>query len=345
MTSMKPDMFKRLFEEFPSRRIAVIGDFILDEYVLGDTKRVSREAPVVVIDYRESLYHPGGAANAAQNVGSLGGAAVACGVVGDDREGSVLARILEEARVDVSHLVREKSVSTSVKTRILAGDLHAQRQQIARIDRSHRVPEDSPALQRLVASAESAINQADGVLVSDYGLGAVGGRMGALLAERCRARRIPLVVDSRFNLLGFTGVTVATPNEVELFEAMKLGRNDSRDVGLLAATVIERQKLGGLIITRGSEGMHVRDADGRSEQVGIVGSRDVTDVTGAGDTGAAAVTLALACGATVFEAAEVATYAAAVVVMKRGTATATRREIEEIRAKHPRPSLEGGGRA
>jgi rfaE bifunctional protein kinase chain/domain len=340
MTS-KADIFQRLFEQFSSKRIAIVGDFILDEYVLGDTKRVSREAPVVVIDYRESLYHPGGAANAAQNIAALGGMPVACGVVGDDREGTILVRILSEARVDASNLVREPEVSTAVKTRILAGDLHAQRQQVARIDRSRRIAENDPSLRRLAARVELAADQADGVLVSDYGLGSAGAPVSAALAARCRARGIPLVVDSRFNLLGFAGATVATPNEVELFEAMTVGRNDRRDVDALAARVIERQGLDGLIVTRGSEGMLVRNADGRSERVGIVGSRDVTDVTGAGDTVAASVTLALSCGASVFEAAEVATYAASVVVMKRGTATASRREIEEMRAKHPRPRLEG----
>jgi rfaE bifunctional protein kinase chain/domain len=338
----KPDIFERLLEHFPAKRIAIVGDFILDEYVLGDTKRVSREAPVVVIDYRESLYHPGGAANAAQNVASLGGQPIACGVVGDDREGSNLVRILSAVRVDVSGLVQEKSISTAVKTRILAGDLHAQRQQVARIDRSHRIAEDSPCRSRLTAAVEKAIGGADGVLVSDYGLGAVDPRMATMLAGRCRERAIPLVVDSRFNLLAFAGATVATPNEVELFDAMKLGKNDKRDVHSLAVTVIEQQRLGGLIVTRGSRGMHVRDAAGKAEAVGIVGSHDVTDVTGAGDTVAATVTLSLACGATLFEAAEVATYAAAVVVMKRGTATVTRGEIEDSRAKYPRPRLEGG---
>ena len=338
---MKPDIFQRLLEKFPSKRVAVIGDFILDEYVIGDTKRVSREAPVVVIDYRESLYHPGGAANAVQNVASLGGAAIACGVLGDDREGTILTEIVTETGAEVELLLKDTRVSTAVKTRILAGELHAQRQQIARIDRSRRVPTDSEALRRLTGDAAAVAERADAVLISDYGLGVTPGALSDKIIGACNASGVPVVVDSRHHLLGFEGATVATPNEVELFDAMKLDKNDRRDIETLATRVLEQQKLAGLIVTRGSKGMQVCDAGGKSLQVGIVGSRDVADVTGAGDTVSATVALSLACGATMLEAAEMATYAAAVVVMKRGTATVSRDELEVTRTKYPHPQLDG----
>lgn len=337
---MKPDTFQGLLERFTAKTVAVVGDFILDEYVIGDTKRVSREAPVVVIDYRHSVHQPGGAANAAQNVASLGGGALACGVVGDDREGSILRDIIITSGGDATFFAKDASVMTAVKTRILAGELHAQRQQVARIDRSRAVPDDASGVGMLVDRAAEIVERADAVLMSDYGLGVLSHRLAQAVIAASADKGIPVVVDSRFRLLDFAGATVATPNEVELFQAMKLGPGDDHRLGPIANELIERLDLSGLIITRGSRGMHVASADGNSEAVGIVGSRDVADVTGAGDTVAATVALSLASGASLFEAAEMATYAAAVVVMKRGTATVDRKELESIRAKYPTPHVE-----
>ncbi|MDH3216026.1 MAG: PfkB family carbohydrate kinase [Candidatus Krumholzibacteria bacterium] len=337
---MKLDSFQRLLEEYPSKRVGVVGDFILDEYVIGDTKRVSREAPVVVIDYRESVYHPGGAANAVQNVLSLGASTVVCGVVGDDREGQVLVDLLVKKGADVGLLFKDSLAATAVKTRIMAGELNAQRQQIARIDKSGGTTINPEMLERLVSAAETMVDGVDAVLFSDYGLGGAPDLLNRRIIRRCTDRGIPVVVDSRFRLLEFEGATAATPNEVELFEAMKLGHGEDRELAQLAAKVIERQRLAGLIITRGSKGMHVCDSHGRSDRIGIVGSHDATDVTGAGDTVAAAVALSLACGSSLIEAAVMATYAAAVVVMKRGTATVSRSELEAIRDKYSSPRLD-----
>ncbi len=338
---MKDDRFNKLLDAFRSKRITVIGDFILDEYLIGDTRRVSREAPVIVIDYRESHYHPGGAANAAQNVTALKADARVFGVVGADRDGEVLSDLLASKGVNVSNLVKDSVVTTAVKTRILAGELHAQRQQIARIDRSCVVPTESAARETLGAAITQMTTDSDAVLFSDYGMGLIPGSLSAAIIDACRARSIPVVVDSRFNLLRFGGATVATPNEVELYEALKLKDHERKDLDALARRVLTEQDLAGLVVTRGSQGMRVFDGDGEGESVGIVGSRDVTDVTGAGDTVAAALALSLAAGASLAEAAEIATYAAAVVVMKRGTATVGHDELTAIRDKHPCPLIGG----
>jgi rfaE bifunctional protein kinase chain/domain len=327
--------FQELLEQYTTRRIAVVGDFILDEYTIGDTKRVSREAPVIVVDYRESRFHPGGAANAVQNVASLGGIVSACGVIGDDREGNILSDVLGDRGVDVSTLFRHAEVSTAMKTRIMAGELNAQKQQIARVDRSRPIASDSPLLKKFVDDIAPILGKADAVLMSDYGLGVTSQPLCAKIIERCRDRNIPVVVDSRFRLMDFAGATVAVPNEVELVDSVPPWGSDSE---VVAARAVAELGLGGLIVTRGSQGMMVVTGSG-SRQVGIVGSRDVADVTGAGDTVAASVALCLACGATLAEAAEMATYAAAVVVMKRGTATVNRTELENMRAKYPRPAV------
>ncbi|UCG52863.1 MAG: hypothetical protein JSW58_04725 [Candidatus Latescibacterota bacterium] len=334
---MKKERFDALVDLMASKSVTVVGDFILDEYLVGDTERVSREAPVVVIDYRESVFHPGGAANAVQNVSSMGARAMAFGVLGEDRYGDVLKDVLETRGAETEGLVRVEGVSTAVKTRILAGELHAQKQQVARIDRSYRVDPDSEGVKELGRRVVKNVRESDAVLISDYGMGVVPGPVSESLIEVCKEAGVPVIVDSRSQLLRFVGATVATPNEVELFDAMKLRVKDGPDLPTIAKEAVSKTRLAGLIVTRGSQGMFAYNADGNCEHIGIVGTRDVTDVTGAGDTVSAMVSLALASGATLVEAAEMATYAASVVVMKRGTATITRDELTAVRAKYPAP--------
>ena len=335
---MNDERFEALVGAFGGKTVAVIGDYILDEYQIGETRRVSREAPVLVIDHLESVYHPGGAANAAQNVTALGGHAQAFGVLGSDREADELTGILDDRGVDCSGLIRDASGGTSLKTRIMAGDLHAQKQQIARIDRSHRV-RDKTALGDIGARI---IDHADAILFSDYNMGLVPGPLSDAVIEAARAKRVPVIVDTRFNLLKFHGATVATPNETELFEALRIRPNDDRSLPPLASELLAECDLGALIITRGSQGMFVYEAGGDSADIGIVGSQDAADVTGAGDTVAATVALSLASGATPIESAEMATYSAAIVVMKRGTATTTVDAVRDMRAAHGAPRASGG---
>ncbi len=334
---MRKDRFIELLDRFTTKRVLVVGDFLLDEYLVGDTKRVSREAPIVVIDYRGSVFHPGGAANAVQNVTALRASARACGLVGEDAYGKTLVEILGKRGADTSGLVATAEISTAVKTRILAGDLHAQRQQVARIDRSYRVAPSSRAVQEVGRLVAQGLAEADVVLVSDYGMGIVPGSLGTSLIAAARKRRVPVVVDSRFELASYIGASVATPNEVELFDAMSVTKTQKPDVVAVAKRAIEETRLDGLVVTRGSQGMLVCDSRGLVEYVGIVGTRDVADVTGAGDTVSAVVALSISSGASLVEAAEMATYAASIVVMKRGTATLSREELIAAREKQPKP--------
>jgi rfaE bifunctional protein kinase chain/domain len=336
--TMNRDRFIELLGRFGEKRILVLGDFILDEYLVGDTKRVSREAPVVVIDYRRSVFHPGGAANAAQNVTALGASAWALGLVGDDAYGETLREMLEQRGAETSGLLRTGDISTAVKTRIVAGELHAQRQQVARIDRSYSVAPASPAVLEIGRLAEEPLAAADAVLFSDYGMGVVPGPVSEGVIAAATRRGTPVIVDSRCRLTSFKGASVATPNEVELYDAMDVPKRDKPELVSIARQAIETTNLGGLVVTRGSRGMLVCDARGLVEYIGIVGTRDVADVTGAGDTVSAVVALALSSGASLLEAAEMATYAASIVVMKRGTATIGRDELIAAREKHPAPS-------
>ncbi len=335
---VKKERFVELLSRFRDQRVLVVGDFILDEYLVGDTKRVSREAPVVVIDYKESVFHPGGAANAVQNIAALEAFASGCGVIGDDHYGSVLRDILSRRGADVSGLVTTGEISTAVKTRIIAGELHAQRQQVARIDRSYRIARSSPAIEEVRRRLSAAFERSSVVLVSDYGMGVVPGPVSEWVISSSRKKGVPVVVDSRYDMCGYVGASVATPNEVELIDAMNVRRRDRLDLPSLAKRAIEETGLDGLVITRGSRGMLVCDSRGLAAPVGIVGTSDVADVTGAGDTVAAVVALSLASGAALLEAAEMATYAASVVVMKRGTATMSAEELLRAREKQPSPS-------
>jgi rfaE bifunctional protein kinase chain/domain len=307
-----------------------VGDFLLDQYLLGTTARVSREAPIVVVDYQETVNHPGGAANAAQNVTALGGGAVGVGVLGVDREGDALATLLRERGVDTNGVLMSPHAATSLKLRIMAGEMNAQKQQVARVDRSHRVVLDVGERATLVASVETAASACHALLLADYGLGVADGDVATRAIAVCRERKIPVVVDSRHRALLFRGATVATPNEVEAMAALGLESeadllDGSRMRGALADAGIES-----IVVTRGSKGMIVCDAAGRVETIGIAGSNQATDVTGAGDTVSAVVALALAAGASLAEAARMATFAAAVVVMNRGTATASPDEVRAV---------------
>jgi rfaE bifunctional protein kinase chain/domain len=319
-----------LLEQFRSRRIGVVGDFLLDQYIIGTSARVSREAPIVVVDYQDTVYHPGGAANAAQNVTALGGAAHAVGVVGDDREADALLRLLDARGVNIALLARDAHAATSTKLRIMAGEMNAQKQQVARVDRSHRLAAAPALLARLREAADQVLASSDALLLADYGLGVLGDDLAAHVVARSSAHGVPVVVDSRHRLRAFRGATVATPNEVEAMEALGL-RDESEltDERTLARRIADTG-IRNLIVTRGSKGMVVCGDDAPYRSIGIAGSQQATDVTGAGDTVSAVVALSLACGATLEEAARMATFAASVVVMKRGTATASRDEVRDV---------------
>ncbi|HKW13003.1 MAG TPA: PfkB family carbohydrate kinase [Candidatus Krumholzibacteria bacterium] len=327
---MSTQRYLDLLAQFSSRRIGVVGDFLLDQYILGTSARVSREAPIVVVDYLDTVYHPGGAANAAQNVTALGAGARAVGVLGDDREADALVRLLEARGVDVTRLMREASAATSTKLRIMAGEMNAQKQQVARVDRSHRLIATAALNTRLREAVDEMVAASDAVLMADYGLGVLSGEIAAHVLARCAAHHVPSVVDSRHRLREFRGATVATPNEVEAMEALGLRHEaDLTDAHALARRVDETG-IRNLIVTRGSKGMVVCGADAAYAAIDIAGSNQATDVTGAGDTVSAVVALSLACGATLEEAARMATFAASVVVMKRGTATASPEEVRDM---------------
>jgi D-glycero-beta-D-manno-heptose-7-phosphate kinase len=334
-----PDRLLELALALRRRRVAVIGDLVLDRYWVGRSSRISREAPVLILDFEEERAVPGGAANAALNVRALGGVPRLVGCVGLDPAGAALRAALRARGLGAQWLHRRSANGTVVKTRVLAGSSHAARQQIVRLDRGHAAPLAKRVERALAAAARRAIRGAEAVLLSDYGYGVLSPVVRRAALAEARRARVPVVVDSRYALRSYRGATLLTPNEHEVLESMRL---PSLSLGVLRrAGERLRRSAGaeGVWITRGSDGMLLFERGGRARRLSIVGSSDVADVTGAGDAVSAAASLGLACGASHLEAAVLATYAASVVVMKRGTATVDQGElVAAIRSGSP-PTL------
>jgi len=330
----KPPTAERLqllVRAFRGRTVAVLGDLLADEFIFGRVERVSREAPVLILRYDQTVVVPGGAGNAAANVAALGGRAALTARVGRDGAGRrVVASFPRGVTRDA--LVRPRGYETPLKTRILAGGVHSAKQQVVRIDRIQSVAPDATTVRAFVASARRAIRKADAVLVSDYGSGlvtpALVDTLRRDLASASRGRRVPILVDSRYETLRYHGVTACTPNESEVEQLLGVSIDDRADVLERAGrAVLKRTGMEAVLITRGSRGMALFQPDMPTEHIPIFGSDEIADVTGAGDTVIATLTLALAAGATFSEAARLANYAGGLVVMKRGTATVSPAEL------------------
>jgi rfaE bifunctional protein kinase chain/domain len=328
--SVDPARLLELIDGFGSVRALVFGDLIADEFIYGEIARVSREAPVLILNYDSTQTVPGGAGNAANNVAALGGSAIAIGVTGRDDTGT---RLLDAMRagVDVRAVVRARGVSTPTKTRILAGGIHSAKQQVVRIDRVAGTGLSEADRHAIAARLVRAAARCDALLVSDYGSGLVTPALVARAQQSLRRRRgklSPVLVDSRYTLLRYRNMTTCTPNEseVEQLFGIRIGDN-TRVLERAGRDLLRRTHAAAVLITRGSRGMALFEPDKATAHIPIVGSDQIADVTGAGDTVIATMTLALAAGASFTEAAHLANYAGGLVVMKRGTATVSADEL------------------
>ena len=341
-----------LIDALAGRRVAIAGDVIADEFIYGEIARVSREAPVLILNYDSTEVVPGGAGNAAGNVASLGGAARLVGVAGRDETGRRLLGTLKARRIDVGAVLRPAGYRTPTKTRILAGGIHSAKQQVVRIDRAASSGIDEKTCAAFESRVLKAVRGADALLVSDYGSGLVrpqlvteARRIFRLKAEATRAARGSrggksesrgfhlqaegiVMVDSRYNLLKFRGMTACTPNESEVEQALgvRIGDN-ARALERAGRALLEKTRSAAVLITRGSRGMALFAPGRPTVHIPIVGSDQIADVTGAGDTVIATMTLALSAGASFEDAARLANHAGGLVVMKRGTATVTASEL------------------
>lgn len=329
MSVTRPQLEKAL-NGFSGRRIVVLGDLMLDEYVSGSTSRISREAPVLILRHERTLSLPGGGANPVSNIASLGGVAVPVGVVGADRAGDVLLDLFEDKGVDTRGIVREPGRVTPVKVRVLAGGHNTARQQVIRIDHLSEGPITAATERAILRSLDERLPSADGLIVSDYGNGLVTPAL--LRYVNGLAKRFPRLVtcvDSRYQLAKYRGVSLLTPNETEAAPAAGYEDYDERDLDRIGQALLRVTRAKAVLVTRGSQGMSLFDRRGRQD-VPVYGSTEIVDVNGAGDSVAACATLALAAGASADAAVRLANAAGGVAVMQSGPASVTRAQIQTL---------------
>lgn len=308
--------------------VVVYGDIVADRFIYGTPKRISREAPVLILrQYRDDILL-GGAGNAINNIQSLGGLPVPVSVVGDDASGRTLIERLISQGIDCSGILRAPRYATPTKVRILGGMPHSSRQQIVRYDIEDTFEMSEDEVHRFAALLRDQMSVSHAALVSDYGYGVAKPSLVATLTQFAKGR--PVTLDSRYNLLGYPGVTAATPNEEEAAAAAgtSLWNGEEEKIGEVALTLQQSLDAEAILITRGSRGMALLERDRDAPLlIPVWGTDQVADVTGAGDTVIATFTLALAAGGSFAEAAKLANYAGGIVVMKMGTATVSNEEL------------------
>ncbi len=321
------DLASVLLGQFVGRRVLVVGDVVLDEYLIGKATRLSREAPVPVLELIERDWRLGAAANPAANVAALGGAPVMVGVVGRDVSGERMRDLLTTAGVDPAGLVVAADRTTAIKTRILATHASAHPQQVARIDDLPRAALSSETESAVLAKVAALLPACDAVLVSNYRGGVVSPRVLAAIVQLATAHGIPTCVDSQGNLLNFQGFTLVKSNQPDAEAALGIVFRDEADFQGAGARLVRELGANHAVITRGGDGMSVIAADGGHTHLPPTNPTEVWDVTGAGDTVIAVLALGLAARADLVTAAGLANAAAGLVVRRIGVATVTPAEL------------------
>jgi D-beta-D-heptose 7-phosphate kinase/D-beta-D-heptose 1-phosphate adenosyltransferase len=320
---------RQILDRAPSKRILVIGDLMLDEFVWGKVGRISPEAPVPVVHVTHETFFPGGAANVARNLRELVDRVSLIGLIGTDNSGRQLRELLGEGKIDVSDAIQDDNFSTIVKTRIIARN-----QQVVRVDREKIVAPSSKQISKLVATIRKRLKDFDAIIFEDYGKGFLTAELVGQIARDARAAKKIVTADPNpHNLIDWSGVTAVKPNRSEAFLTAGVPNCDAdlapkKDVGLVRAgkELMRKWSLQYLLVTLGEQGVMFFEKGKHPHHIPTK-ARDVFDVSGAGDTAIALFTLALACNATPLEAAQIANHASAVVVGKLGTATVTRDEL------------------
>ncbi len=315
-------MNRRLAEAFRGKRVLVLGDVMLDEYIWGEVRRISPEAPVPVVEMSRRTYVPGGASNTAANVAALGGVPMLLGIVGGDYHATVLREALTRHGIDPEGLCVDPTRLTTTKTRIVA---HSQ--QVVRLDCEQRAPLAAGLEDELLAAAEARLPGVEVCVISDYGKGLVSERVARQFIRLARLAGRPVVVDPKGTDYGkYRGATVVKPNVHEAEAVAKQPITDEASLREVGRRLLEILDGSALLITRGPQGMSLFRADADTVHLPTL-ARHVYDVTGAGDTVASTLALSLAAGGNLEEAMHLANRAASIVVGKVGTATVTPEEL------------------
>ena len=310
------------------KSILVIGDMVADVYLNGKIGRISREAPVLILGDIEERIVAGGAANVVANVATLGGEVYAVGVVGDDKHAEGLRNILEYYDVHTEGLVNDKNRPTVSKTRVIAGGRATVSQQIVRIDRESREPISKKIEAELIARIDKILPHVEGIVLSDYGSGTITEGVKKWLIRYAQQKKIPSIVDSRYDVGRFEGIGYIKQNDTELAHFVGHELKDMASLIDAGAEIMKKLNANGALITRGEKGMSLFERGGAVHHIPVSDKSEVFDVSGAGDTCVAAFILALTAGVNPVVAARISNYAAGVAVRKLGTSTVN---FEELR--------------
>lgn len=318
-----------LLDAFTYQRVVVVGDMVADEYIFGRPARISREAPVLVLEFERRQLVPGGATNVAINLRALGAQVSVVGIIGDDLVGRELVALLDRSGIDTSGLIVDRDRPTSTKTRIVGGGSQVVQQQMVRIDRVASEPLAPRPREALLRAAGQSLERATGLILSDYEHGVIDPEIISSCLPAARRAGIVTTVDAHGGFYRFQGVTLATPNQPEAEAMLGYPLLDTDALREGGRRLIEGMGAQGLLITRGSLGMVALDHTGLFEELPAFKQAEVRDATGAGDTVAAIATLGLCAGATLVEAAVMGNIAAGLVVRRFGTATTDTGELKE----------------
>ncbi|HQR32646.1 MAG TPA: D-glycero-beta-D-manno-heptose-7-phosphate kinase [Blastocatellia bacterium] len=319
---MNQQRAQEILNLFPNRRLIVLGDLMLDEFIWGEVRRISPEAPVPVVEVKRESWHLGGAGNVVSNLLELGAKTSPIGIIGNDEAGRLLKNRLAELGATIDGLIVDCDRPTTRKTRIVA---HSQ--QMVRADRESRLPVSTEIEAHIIAAFQSALAEAEVVIISDYDKGLLTPQVLKSVISTAQAAGKVVCLDPKIkNFTSYQNVDVITPNQSEAERASGIEIVD--DSSLIAAAHKIQETLGcaNVLITRGEHGMSLLDADNKLTHIPTT-AREVYDVTGAGDTVIATLSMALAAGANILEAAIIANHAAGVVVGKVGTATVSKQEL------------------
>ncbi|MEI8377828.1 MAG: PfkB family carbohydrate kinase [bacterium] len=319
----------KIIDNMSNKKILVIGDFAIDEMIYGNTSRISREAPVLILLHSETKTLLGAASNAAHNLSTLNqGQVGAIGVYGDDYHGPILLETLNKAGVNTNFMVKDSSRPTTVKTRISGASTQSVTQQIIRIDReSHKFVSDTIET-KIIENIKKALPNYDAVILSDYGTGMMTQNIINATIETANSLDKIIAVDPQTDLHRFQKSTVLTPNQPDAQNAVDYEIKDETTLNQAGADLLAKTNAKMLLITRGGDGMIVFEKDKKGIKIPAFNKTAVFDVTGAGDTVVASFTLALAAGATPAEAMLIGNLAASIVVKQFGCATTTQEELK-----------------
>ncbi len=322
------EILKDLIKKLNDARILVVGDLALDEMVYGDTERISREAPVLILQHTHTKFILGGASNAAHNVSEINNGKVSViGVIGDDYQAQDLKNAFKEANIDCSSLITDKMRKTITKTRISGSCSHSITQQIVRIDRQTNAPISKDTEDKMIKEIEKLLPYYDAVILSDYHIGTLTDNVIQTVVHTAKKYNKKVIVDAQKALDRYKGITSMTPNLPDTQKHVGFYLKNKEDFLKAGNILLEQSAAEAVLITCGADGMVVVEPDNRYTHIPVFNKAEVFDVTGAGDTVTAVYTLALAIGAKPVYAAIIGNIAAGIVVKQYGCATTNINEI------------------